>query len=192
MRSHSEASDGVISATRAAYGRGSHDYFLMRLSEQKWRDEAECDGADLDLFFPGNGKVGEVQTRQALEMCRRCPVETECLDQAVAEEDGYYIVNGIRGGMTAKQRKNLHHVVIPRTHKKARQSRNQHGSGSSKYHGVTRVPSGRWKARISYRNKEVNLGTFDTEVEAAHVYDDAAINLRGETIGLNFPRKDSA
>lgn len=42
---------------------------------------------------------------RALDVCRRCPVELECLDAAVTEEAGRgsYIF-GVRGGLSARER----------------------------------------------------------------------------------------
>ena len=46
--------------------------------------------------------------------------------------------------------------------------------------GVSSVPGGRYRARISVDGKEVHLGRFSTIEEAAAVRKAAAIRLRGE------------
>lgn len=59
---------------------------------------------------------------------------------------------------------------------------------TSIYKGVTLVPStGKWHARIKINQKTIHLGTYVEEVDAAKVYDKAAIELAGEYAILNFP-----
>lgn len=74
------------------------DYLTIR--DQWWRDQAACAGDDVyaEWFFPG--KNDDLSPRLAKEVCARCPVQAECLDDAVASADGW----AVRGGLTAYER----------------------------------------------------------------------------------------
>jgi hypothetical protein len=58
---------------------------------------------------------------------------------------------------------------------------------SSKYKGVIhRKDNNKWRARIRKNNRLIDLGSFETEEEAARVYDAKAKILFGEFACLNF------
>jgi len=55
----------------------------------------------------------------------------------------------------------------------------------SKYKGVDDMK--RWRARIRVNGKRIYLGSFKTELDAAHAYDKAARKYHREFASLNFP-----
>lgn len=66
-----------------------------------WNDLAECRTADLNLFYTNT----PTSRNAALGVCSRCTVKEECLTDALRcpkDED-----LGVRGGMTARQRRLL-------------------------------------------------------------------------------------
>ena len=64
------------------------------------------------------------------------------------------------------------------------------GHGVSLFKGIR--PNGKnWAATISVKGKQIYLGTFKTETEAALAYDAAAKIQGGEFRFLNFPSEDS-
>lgn len=69
-----------------------------------WRARAECRTTDTAVFFQPRGASVE----DAREICRRCPVRSECLDYAVATHQRY----GMWGGLSERQRRNLRRTRI--------------------------------------------------------------------------------
>lgn len=73
------------------------------------------------------------------------------------------------------------------TMKENSRNRDRHASDeTSKYHGVNyRKDSGNWRVRIKDGEKQYNIGTFRTEVEAAIAYNRAVKEIFGEFASLN-------
>jgi hypothetical protein len=62
--------------------------------------------------------------------------------------------------------------------------------GSSQFKGVRRyVRFNKWGAQITVHGKQIHLGVFETEDEAARAYDEASLKYFGDFSRLNFKRK---
>ncbi|KUM73130.1 WhiB family transcriptional regulator [Streptomyces curacoi] len=69
-----------------------------------WRDHSACRHEDPDLFYPiGTSGPALLQTEQAKAVCRRCPVQEQCLDWAL--DTGQSI--GVWGGTSETERRAL-------------------------------------------------------------------------------------
>lgn len=64
----------------------------------EWMDDARCREIGGDVFFPEAG----TDNRQAINVCKACPVIGECLDYALASH-----AVGIWGGTSERERRRL-------------------------------------------------------------------------------------
>ena len=63
------------------------------------------------------------------------------------------------------------------------------GTKHSKYKGVSwKKDRRKWVARIGFEKKDIHLGCFHSEIDAAKAYDAAAKKYHGEFASLNFPQ----
>lgn len=67
--------------------------------EQAWMDDALCAQVGTDLFFPTKGE----QSADAKRVCTGCPVRSECLEYALADEDLF----GVWGGTSQLERRRI-------------------------------------------------------------------------------------
>ncbi len=67
-----------------------------------WAEHAACAGHDTAVFFPV--ATDPAAFAPALAICATCPVEAECLADAVAKGE----MDGVRGGLTPDERRRLH------------------------------------------------------------------------------------
>jgi WhiB family redox-sensing transcriptional regulator len=82
---------------------------------ENWRTYAACRNEDPDLFFPiGSTGLALVQTEEAKEVCRGCPVRRQCLEWAM--ENGQD--SGVWGGLGEAERRALKR----RTRRRAQES----------------------------------------------------------------------
>ena len=65
----------------------------------RWWERGRCRGVDPDLFFPRRGD----DTTQAVAVCKACPVQVECLEYAIDNDERH----GIWGGTTGNDRRKI-------------------------------------------------------------------------------------
>lgn len=95
-------------------------------AEGDWRHRAVCRDEDPELFFPvGDTGPALQQIAEAKAVCRRCPVQTECLAWAVdSGQDA-----GVWGGMSEDERRALKRRNAPAAHQtnpRSRQGKKTH------------------------------------------------------------------
>lgn len=84
-------------SARPGYDAPTFDYL-----DGSWRHDAACKELDTDLFFPEQG-ASRRRIQAAKNVCRVCPVSTECLDYAL----GTGSHGGIWGGMVERERQKV-------------------------------------------------------------------------------------
>jgi hypothetical protein len=98
------------------------------------------------------------------------------------------VVDHINGNTLDNRRENLR--LATKRQNTCNMRINKEGC-TSKYRGVNwHISVKKWVARITVNRRRIHLGVFDSEVEAAKAYDEAARKYYGEFARLNFP--DSA
>jgi len=83
----------------------------LSTADYRWRKDAACQDTSPDLFFPV-GTTGQalIQIAQAQAVCAKCPVQTECLQFALATNQD----SGIWGGTTEEERRKLRRAYVAR------------------------------------------------------------------------------
>jgi WhiB family redox-sensing transcriptional regulator len=71
-------------------------WHLPDSDEPRWWDLALCAETDPELFFPEKGGG----SRAAKQICRKCDVRAECLEDALANDERF----GVRGGLSVSER----------------------------------------------------------------------------------------
>lgn len=69
---------------------------------EDWRERALCAQVDPELHFPEKGG----SSKAAKAICQQCPVQVECLEHALANNETF----GVWGGLTARERHKLGRV----------------------------------------------------------------------------------
>lgn len=105
------------------------------------------------------------------------------LHRLVMKAERGQIVDHINRNRLDNRKSNLRLV----THTENMRNRGKHKDGfHSVFKGVSRFASGKWRALIRDGKRQVYLGSFKSEVEAAHAYDIASLEMHGEYGHRNF------
>ena len=107
------------------------------------------------------------------------------LHRFIMKYDGENYVDHINNNKYDNRKENLRIVTVQQNAMNKSSAKNS----TSKYIGVSRSRK-KWSAKISVEKKNLNLGVFDNEEDAARARDIATIKYYGEYGNLNFPLKD--
>ena len=75
---------------------------LVEVPVPPWTVDALCAQMPGDLWFPEKGANGTINSR-VRALCAACPVQTQCLDTALANGERF----GFWGGLSPEERKKL-------------------------------------------------------------------------------------
>jgi len=84
---------------------------MLNVDAPDWMVDADCQDLPTDLFFPQPGRQGTANAKQAIKVCRSCPVREACLAYAMSFPDRS--LPGIWGGTTERERSRMHHSETP-------------------------------------------------------------------------------
>jgi WhiB family transcriptional regulator, redox-sensing transcriptional regulator len=82
-----------------------------------WVSRGACQRADPDLFFPVTDQgPAAAQVAAAKDVCRRCPVQPECLEFALISGQRF----GVWGGASEQERSRMRRNRLRRRHNRTR------------------------------------------------------------------------
>jgi len=121
--------------------------------------------------------------RYSFYACRQTHAEKIFMHRVITNAPKGMLVDHIDGNGLNNRRSNLRICTIAQNNRNSRPWRRSY----SKYKGVSWCQAaGKWRARIRPNHKQIHLGCFDTQIEAARAYDKKAKELFGEFAYLNF------
>jgi group I intron endonuclease len=137
---------------------------------------------------------GMIHTEKAKETIRQSRLGTKQSEESnrknsesnMGEKNGFY---GKNHSEETKQKMKDNHADVSgennpsygKTFNQGRKSKNS----TSKYSGVSKRKN-KWSVRVQYQGKQMNLGSYETEEEAALVYNEAVLKIYGKNAILNI------
>lgn len=76
------------------------------ITQDQWRDRAACRNTKTDLFYPRKDEHPKL-IELAKSTCRRCPVQDQCLTEAIKHGEP----DGIWGGLDPKEREKMRRTL---------------------------------------------------------------------------------
>jgi len=107
----------------------------------------------------------------------------EYMQVLVLDEEGDIKVDHINGDTLDNRKENLRATSTSENAMNRVKTKN---NKSSKFKGVTKMKNGKWKAHIGIDDKDIHIGYFKSEEEAAKAYDEKATTMFGDKAKLNF------
>jgi hypothetical protein len=154
------------------------------LTQGKYALVDEADYADLirHSWSANRNRSGYNGHHDTFYAVRSKPGQTIRMHRQIMDAGPDQVVDHINHNGLDNRRSNLRLCSI------AENARNTQGwrSRSSRYKGVSyRRRSDKWRAAITYKQKQFSLGEFDSETDAARAYNAKARELFGEFAYLN-------
>jgi hypothetical protein len=113
---------------------------------------------------------------------RKIKQSTTGMHRVIMETPGGMEIDHIDGNGLNNQKSNLRHC----THSQNNMNGRKHKSNTTEFKGVfMQKRTRKWKAQIGYNHATKYLGCYDTAIEAAIAYNNAAVKYFGEFAKLN-------
>ena len=153
---------------------GSCCFLYARYQPAESYQEVLLDVADLDAVTDYLWMMRIVASGRRHDLLRSNKRIT--LSRHLLDEPQDMVVDHINRNHLDHRRKNLRACTRGQNNVNSCRQKN----GASQYRGVQRTKAGRWIVQCGRRGKRVYLGTFDSEIEAARVYNVWAKQEYGE------------